>query len=168
MKTTSCGILIIDERAELLLGHATGTANWDIPKGGNEPGESPAQTALRETEEETGLSFTAGDLLELGRFDYQPQKDLVLFATLTERIDTSLCFCRSHFRDWRGRMQPEMDAFQWTAFGRVPDRCGKRMAALLQRLWLPGLLQRLLDAGHVARPVSQRPSRAGPPGTRSA
>jgi len=28
---------------------------WDLPKGHAEPGESPRQTALRETEEETGI-----------------------------------------------------------------------------------------------------------------
>lgn len=30
--------------------------NWDFPKGRPDPGETPLQTALRETEEETGLS----------------------------------------------------------------------------------------------------------------
>lgn len=39
--------------------------NWDFPKGGVESGESPLQAALREVEEETGLSaldFRWGEL----------------------------------------------------------------------------------------------------------
>lgn len=37
----------------LLMRHAD---RWDLPKGHAEPGESPVQTAIRETEEETGIT----------------------------------------------------------------------------------------------------------------
>lgn len=153
MKTTSCGILIFNAEAELLLCHATGTSNWDIPKGGADPGESTLNTALRETVEETGLRFDARDLLEIGRHDYRPDKDLFLYAVLIERIDPSLCTCTSHYRSRRGRMLPEMDAFEWTPFARVPKRCAKNMTQLLTvRLSLPALLRTLVDAGLVAAP----------------
>jgi len=33
--------------------------NWDFPKGGIEPGESPMQAALRETREESGITQLA-------------------------------------------------------------------------------------------------------------
>ncbi len=144
MKALSCGILVLDSRGELLLCRATGTFRWDIPKGGSEPGESPLQTALRETAEECGLQFAAEELLELGRFAYRPHKDLHLFATLRDVVDASACRCSSHFTDLWGRRRPEMDAFEWTAFERVPRRCARRMAALLtQTLSLPGVLRRL-------------------------
>jgi len=145
VKALSCGILVLNPRSELLLCRATGTFRWDIPKGGSEPGESPLQTALRETAEECGLRFAPRDLMELGRFAYRPAKDLHLYAALADGIDAAACRCSSHFTDVWGRRRPEMDAFEWTAFERVPRRCARRMAALLtQTLSLPQLMQRLL------------------------
>ena len=45
-------------------------------------------------------------LRELGRFEYRPDKDLVLHAVLLDRIDTSQCVCTSVFRDRWGRLAP--------------------------------------------------------------
>ncbi|HET9645845.1 MAG TPA: NUDIX hydrolase [Burkholderiaceae bacterium] len=144
MKTVSCGILVIDAQAELLLGHATGTPYWDIPKGGTEPGESEIETALRETEEETGLRLEPAQLLELGRFAYRRDKDLHLFATLSPRVDPAGCHCSTRFVTSRGQLRPELDRFEWTAFDRVIDRCARSMATLLTRtISLPDVLQRL-------------------------
>lgn len=144
MKQLSCGILIVNPQHELLLAHATGTRVWDIPKGGGEAGESPRRTAIRETAEETGLVFGGDELLDLGRFAYRPAKDLHLFAALIARDAAQELHCRSHFVDWLGRRQPEMDAFAWTPFDRVAQRCARRLAALLTRtLSLPQLLLRL-------------------------
>lgn len=50
------GVLIVtrqEPRQFLLLRHTT---RWDLPKGHAEAGETPRQAAVRETEEETGLS----------------------------------------------------------------------------------------------------------------
>lgn len=144
MKTTSCGILVLNARSELLLCHATGTAYWDIPKGGLHPGETELAAALRETVEETGLSFEPAELLELGRFAYRPVKDLHLFAALRDRIDTATLSCSTHFRDRWGRRQPEMDGYAWTPFAAIPERCARNMTQLLTRsLSLPALLERL-------------------------
>lgn len=146
MKHLSCGILVLNPQRELLLCHATGTFVWDIPKGGGEPGEAPLQTAIRETAEETGLRFAPDELLELGRFEYRPAKDLHLFAVLVDRVDLDGLRCHSHFVDVWGRRRPEMDAFRWTAFERVPRRCTPRMGRLLtQTLSLPQLLQQLTE-----------------------
>ena len=38
-KTTSCGVIVTDGE-RLLLGHASRSPRWDIPKGGVEPGEN--------------------------------------------------------------------------------------------------------------------------------
>lgn len=133
MKSTSCGILVLNRHSELLLCHATGTFVWDIPKGGADAGESTLQTAVRETAEETGLHFEPAELLDLGHFGYRPVKDLHLYAALRERSDIQGCHCRSHFTDLWGRSRPEMDAFEWTAFARVHRRCARRMAALLTK-----------------------------------
>jgi len=144
VKALSCGILVLNPRSELLLCRATGTYVWDIPKGGGQPGESPLQTAIRETAEECGLRFKESQLLELGRLAYRPSKDLHLYATLVDGVDAADCHCSSHFTDIWGRRRPEMDAFEWTAFERVPRRCARRMAVLLtQTLRLPQVLQQV-------------------------
>ena len=129
--STSCGVLLLNPQRELLLCHATGAAHWDIPKGLGEPGESPRETAVRETFEETSLRLDPNQLLDLGRTAYRPGKDLHLFATWSERIDLGLCACTSQFRDRRGRMMPEADAFEWTPFERLPQRCAKNMTKVL-------------------------------------
>jgi len=112
------------------------------------------QSAIRETIEETGLAFTPADLLDLGHFAYRPVKDLHLYATLLERVDTGRCHCRTSFRDRFGRMRPEMDGYAWVPFGGVSRRCARRMAELLtQVVVLPQLLARLSAAGHPVKPA---------------
>ena len=141
----SCGILVLNRHAELLLCHATGTPRWDIPKGGGDGEETASEIAIRETAEETGLQFMPEQLLDLGRFAYRRGKDLHLFAALIDRIDASTCRCSSTFRDARGRLLPEMDRFEWVPFERVPERCGKSLVALLSNeVRLPALLERLV------------------------
>ena len=145
MKTTSHGVLVVDAESELLLCHATGARHWDIPKGMAEPDEGSAAAAAREAREECGLVLDPAALCELGRFEYRPDKDLVLHAVLLDRIDTSQCVCTSVFRDRWGRLRPEMDDFRWTPFDQVPDRCAKNMALVLtRRLSLPAVLEGLL------------------------
>ena len=144
MKTLSCGIVLLNPAAEILLCHVTGAWHWDIPKGSAEPGELPLAASLRETQEECGLDLSARPLLDLGRFNYLPRKDLHLFAVLLRRIDPATCHCASHYTDAWGRSRPEMDGFEWTSFDRVPRRCARHMGALLgQTLSLPALLARL-------------------------
>jgi 8-oxo-dGTP pyrophosphatase MutT (NUDIX family) len=142
--TTSCGVLLLNPQRELLLCHATGAAHWDIPKGVGEPGETPREAALRETFEETGLRLEPQRLLDLGRLAYRPGKDLHLFAAWSERIDPGTLVCSSQFVDRRGSLVPEADAFEWTPFERVPQRCAKNMVKVLtQTLSLEALWQRL-------------------------
>ena len=144
MKQVSCGIVVVNAAHEVLLCHATGTSHWDVPKGGMDPGETPLQTALRETREECGLVFAAADVEDLGEFRYRRTKSLHLFAALTERFDPARCRCSTHYADGWGRMRPEMDAFEWTPFDRVTQRCARHLGELLsQTLSLRALLQRL-------------------------
>lgn len=55
----SYGGVVIDGEGRILIREVAGRyggAVWTFPKGGPEPGESPRETALRETFEETGWS----------------------------------------------------------------------------------------------------------------
>lgn len=154
MKKTSCGILALNTAREVLLCHATGSRYWDIPKGGSAGDESGPQTAAREALEECGLQLNPGDLRELGRFSYRPGKALLLYAVLLERLDTGLFTCSSQYRDQRGRMRPEMDAFRWTPFAEVPKRCAKSLSTVLtQNLSLLVLLEQLLATGPPIKPT---------------
>lgn len=153
MKSISSGILVCHDGDELLMCRATGGGYWDIPKGAIEAGETPLDTALRETEEECGLRFAADDLLELGQMRYRPGKDLHLFAAWCEPVDVGRCHCSTHFRDRFGRERPEMDAFEWVPFHAVPARCAKSMAALMQQIGPASVLARLRERGRRAAPT---------------
>ncbi len=144
MKRISCGIVVVNPTHELLLCHATGTAHWDIPKGGMDAGETPLQTALRETREESGLIFGRNEVEELGPFRYRRSKSLHLFAVLTERFDAARCRCSSHYVDGWGRRRPEMDGFGWFAFAHLREHCARHMGDLLsESISLPGLVRQL-------------------------
>jgi histidinol-phosphatase len=149
-RTLSCGVLVINPSGELLLGHTTGAGHWDIPKGVGEAGETPAQTAARELREDTGLGLSPDTLLDVGPFAYRRGKDLRLYAALLARSDVSGFECTSRFRDRRGRLRPEFDAFEWTPFEHVPERCAASMAHVLTTaLSLSSVREALLAApGH--------------------
>ena len=132
--TLSCGILVFNGRAELLLGHAGGATHWDIPKGGAEPGESPREAALRETTEETGLRLAPDELLDLGRRAYRPGKDLHLFTTRVDGVDAKRLVCTSTFVDRHGRERPELDRFAWLAWEDALARCAPAMVRVLRTL----------------------------------
>lgn len=56
----SCGVVVLEgfgNTARVLL-ISTGSGRWSFPKGHMEPGESEEETALREVQEETGITVT--------------------------------------------------------------------------------------------------------------
>jgi 8-oxo-dGTP diphosphatase len=55
-KVGAAAVILNDEGHVLLVKHGYGHLNWEIPGGGSEPNESPAETAIREVREETGLT----------------------------------------------------------------------------------------------------------------
>lgn len=57
-----------DDGLEVCLINPVGRRVWGLPKGGVEPGETPAQAAIREIAEETGISGVVER--ELGSIDY--------------------------------------------------------------------------------------------------
>ena len=133
MVHVSCGVLVTDG-PRLLLGHATRSPRWDIPKGLAEGGETFAESAARELREETGLSVSPGGFIELGVHAYMKGKDLALFAWRPERMpDPSTLVCSSTFAIG-GSLVPEFDRFGIFSWDESVGRVGKNMARVLASL----------------------------------
>lgn len=67
------GAAIFDDGGRLLLVERADDGTWGLPSGYVDPGESPAETAVRETREETGVEVEVVDLVDVyhrppGRF----------------------------------------------------------------------------------------------------
>jgi 8-oxo-dGTP pyrophosphatase MutT (NUDIX family) len=128
---TSCGV-IVGDGARILLGHATRSPRWDIPKGEAEPGEDFAEAAARELQEETGLLVPAAELTALGVHRYLRGKDLALFAWAPPHLpDPKGLVCTSHFALPDGTLLPEFDRFGLFSWEAALGRVGKNMARVL-------------------------------------
>ena len=126
----SCGVVLTDGR-RLLIGHATASARWDIPKGQAEPGEAADVAARRELEEETGVVVGEAALVPLGQHRYLASKDLALFAWLVESMpDPASLRCRSTFM-LRGHAVPEFDRFDCPGWAEALPKLGKGMQTVL-------------------------------------
>lgn len=132
-RVLSCGLLV-KSPAGWFLAHATRTPRWDLPKGRIEPGETPLEAAMRETLEETGmdLGHLEDKLVDHGRHDYIPKKDLHLFSVeVDEAFDLAGCGCSTYIERDNGRY-PETDRWEWVPVHQVRERLGKGMLKYLE------------------------------------
>ena len=137
MTMISCGVLVRDAAGLVLLGQATGSARWDIPKGIAEPGESHVEAAVRELREETGLVADPAMLEALGVHRYLPAKQLALFGWRVGEIEVAGLRCRSTFRSRDGRDVPELARFALVEWDEMLGRVGKNMARVLRSIGPP-------------------------------
>src|ERR1700761_4401818 len=82
----SSAVLPLDEEGRVLLAWAAGASDgWSTVGGAVNPGESPAEAAVREAREEIGVEIRLGRLLDvLGGPDYEviyPNGDNVAYVT---------------------------------------------------------------------------------------
>ena len=130
-RLTSCGVIVTDGQ-RMLLGHATRSPRWDIPKGVAENGEEFTDAAARELREETGLIAAADELVALGVHPYLRGKDLALFAWLPQQLpDPGSLVCTSQFALPNGTLLPEFDRFGLFSWDEALSRVGKNMARVL-------------------------------------
>jgi len=138
-KTVSSGVIVTDGQL-LLLGHASRSPRWDIPKGGVEPGESFAAAAIRELLEETGLAAPPEALTEIGLFPYLRTKDLALFAWVVPDLpDPKTLSCGEFFTLADGTRLPEFDRFGLFTHEEALGCVGKNLARLLAEISLSAL-----------------------------
>jgi len=131
MRQTSCGVIVTDGE-RILLGHATRSPRWDIPKGVAEAGENFAAAAARELHEETGLVVSPDELEALGVHAYLRGKDLALFAWRPPQLpDPQSLVCASLFALPSGTMLPEFDRFDLFPCDEALLRVGKNLARIL-------------------------------------
>lgn len=129
-RSKSCGILLFSRKMKrfLLMRHPT---RLDIPKGHTEKGESEHETALREFEEETGISPDKIEFIEDFRFElkyrtYEKRykqvcdKTLVIFGARlkTKRKQTPI-------------IVTEHEGFEWFRFSPPHDIQEKTINPLL-------------------------------------
>lgn len=139
VKTTSAGVIVTDGE-RLVLGHASRSSRWDIPKGGVEPGESLAETASRELKEETGLIAPPDALMPLGVKEYLRNKDLALFAWVVPVLpDPKTLVCSEFFTLPNGARLPEFDSFGLFTRDEALTLVGKNLARLLSEISLAAL-----------------------------
>jgi len=130
----SCGLLVLNEFGELLVGHSTGNTIWDLPKGVIDEGEDAMSCALREAKEEFGLEFATSVLTDLGRHAYYPGKDLHLFLVHTTTEETKLddLRCTSLFEHHLSKLTLlEIDGYAWADEPLLRRRLGMSMKRLL-------------------------------------
>jgi len=131
VRQTSCGVIVTDGE-RILLGHATRSPRWDIPKGVAESGENLADAAARELREETGLVASPGEFVELGVHAYLRGKDLALFVWRPPQLpDPQSLACTSLFALPNGTMLPEFDRFDLFPWEEALLRVGKNLARIL-------------------------------------
>jgi 8-oxo-dGTP pyrophosphatase MutT (NUDIX family) len=139
VKSTSCGVIVTDG-ARLVLGHASRSPRWDIPKGGVEPGETFLAAACRELAEETGLVASPDALKPLGVRAYLRDKDLALFAWPVPALpDPRTLRCSAFFELPNGTRLPEFDRFGLFTRDDALNVVGKNLARLLGEISLSAL-----------------------------
>jgi predicted NUDIX family NTP pyrophosphohydrolase len=147
----SAGILLYRDSAEglhVLLAHPGGpffakkdAGSWSIPKGLINPGEEPAQAAMREFEEELGWR-PSGAMQPLGEVKLRSGKRVVAFAlasaedeaTMLSRFSPGMFQMEWPLRSGRLTLFPEVDRIAFFSPDDARQKLNPAQAPLIDRL----------------------------------
>lgn len=116
IKQVSAGIITFrmrNDQPEFLLLHYP-HGHWDLPKGKLEQGESLREAALRELEEETGLSARIIDGFQEG-LDY-------IFRHNRQLIQKTVSFFVGQASEGQVRISHEHIGFEWLPYDQAVER----------------------------------------------
>jgi ADP-ribose pyrophosphatase YjhB (NUDIX family) len=110
----ACTVFVVDDQDQVLLIHRTDNDLWALPGGAQEFGEYLAQTAVRETQEETGVTVEVTGLVGI----YTNPNHVVEFSDGEVRQQFSICF-RARYRSGQPTSSSESSEVRWVARGEL-------------------------------------------------
>ncbi len=122
----SANVIVVNDQGEILMIRRTDNDNWAVPGGGMDLGESITGAAVRETQEETGITCEITGLVGI----YTSPRHVIRYTSNDEvRQEFSIVFTA---RPVRGQLKPSSESSepQWVSPDAVPDlRCTRRCAS---------------------------------------
>lgn len=109
-------VFVRDDRGRVLLIQRTDNGLWSLPSGGQEIGETVAQTAVRETLEETGIEVEVVGLVGV----YSDPGHVIEYSNGEVRQQFSLCF-RGKPRRGTLTTSEESSDVRWLSRDELPD-----------------------------------------------
>ncbi|MFC0005525.1 NUDIX hydrolase [Micromonospora siamensis] len=103
-------VFVQDEQGRVLLIQRTDNGLWALPGGAQDFGEYIAETAVRETREETGINVEVTGVIGI----YTNPNHVVEYSDGEVRQQFSICF-RGRYVDGNPRTSTESSAVQWVA-----------------------------------------------------
>lgn len=107
---------VLNDDNQLLLIQRSDNSDWALPGGAHDAGESIAQTAIRETEEETGILIKITGLIGL----YTSPNHLIEYDDGEVRQQFSLCFSAVPYAGDL-RISDESKRVEWVDYGKLDN-----------------------------------------------
>ena len=112
----SANVIVVNDPGEILMIRRTDNGNWAVPGGGMDPGESITDAAVRETQEETGITCTITGLVGI----YTNPRHVIRYTSNNEvRQEFSIVFTAKPVRG-ELRSSSESSQPQWVSPAAIP------------------------------------------------
>ena len=139
----AAGVMLVNDAGRVFVGQRIDSTleAWQMPQGGMDPGEAPADAALRELEEETGIAPALVEIVAVAPEEllYDLPPDLVgrLWKGRYRGQRQTWFLMRFKGTDADIRLEtahPEFRAWKWAEPGQLPDMIVPFKRALYQKV----------------------------------
>lgn len=113
---SGCTVFVLDDEDRVLLIRRTDNDLWALPGGAQEIGEYIAETAVRETFEESGIAVDVTGIVGI----YTDPRHVVEFSDGEVRQQFSICFRAQHVGGER-TVSEESSEVRWVAQGELDE-----------------------------------------------